>query len=54
MTKNLTYIGKRLKTGDRAPDFSLMSHLGDRICLSDFRGKRNILIAFFPLSWTPI
>ena len=40
--------------GDKAPDFCLVSHLGNRICLADYQGEKNVLIAFFPLSWTPI
>jgi peroxiredoxin len=45
---------KKLKIGDMAPDFSLPSHLGGRIKLSGFRGKRNVLVAFYPLDWTPV
>jgi peroxiredoxin len=43
-----------LKVGDRAPDFCLESHLGETICLKDFRGKRNVVMAFFPLAFTPV
>jgi len=42
-----------LKVGDPAPDFSLPSHLGSNIRLSDLRGE-NVVLAFFPLAWTPI
>lgn len=37
-----------------APDFALKSHLGNTVRLSDYRGKRNVVIAFFPLAWTPV
>ncbi len=40
--------------GQRAPDFSLESHLGHKVRLSDFRGKCNVVLAFFPLAWTPV
>jgi peroxiredoxin len=43
-----------LKVGQPAPDFSLESHLGQKIHLSDYRGKRNVVLAFFPLAWTPV
>jgi len=43
-----------LKVGQPAPDFALKSHTGQTIRLSDFRGKRNVVLAFFPLAWTPI
>jgi len=45
-----------LCVGDSAPDFDLeavqgKSHLRAR--LIDFLGKRNLLIAFHPVDWTP-
>lgn len=43
----------RLKIGDPAPDFTLPSHLGKEVALSSLRG-RNVVLAFFPLAWTPI
>ena len=42
-----------LHTGKRAPDFSLKNHLGQAVKLSDSRG-RNVVLAFFPLAWTPV
>ena len=42
-----------LSIGTTAPDFSLTSHLGKAITLSELRG-RNVVLAFFPLAWTPI
>ena len=42
-----------LQVGQRAPDFTLPSHLGKDLTLSDLRGK-NVVIAFFPLAWTPV
>ena len=39
--------------GKRAPDFTLKDHLGEIVTLSNFRGK-NVVLAFFPLAWTPI
>lgn len=43
----------KLEIGQKAPDFKLNSHLGDEIALSDLRGK-TVVLAFFPLAWTPI
>jgi peroxiredoxin len=43
-----------LKVGQHAPDIALKSHLGDTVRLSDYRGKCNVVIAFFPLAWTPV
>jgi peroxiredoxin/glutaredoxin len=42
-----------LKVGDKAPDFTLASHLDSDITLSDLRGKA-VVLAFFPLAWTPV
>jgi peroxiredoxin len=43
-----------LKVGQVAPDFVLKSHNGQAIRLSDYRGKLNVVMAFFPLAWTPV
>jgi len=42
------------ETGDLAPDFELPSHLGRQVKLSSYRGKKNVLIAFYPLAWTGV
>ncbi len=44
------------EVGDMAPDFELGSHLekGKKVKLSDFRGKHNVVLAFYPLAWTPV
>jgi len=43
-----------LPVGTAAPDFELGSHLGGTVILSSFRGKKNVVIAFHPLAWTPV
>jgi len=43
----------KLRVGMEAPDFSLPSHLERQVTLRDLRGK-NVVLAFFPLAWTPI
>jgi peroxiredoxin len=47
-------VGMALRVGQIAPDFCLESHLGSKVCLSDYLGKKNVVLAFFPLAWTPI
>ena len=42
-----------LKIGQRAPNFHLTSHTGALVNLSDYQGK-NVVLAFFPLAWTPV
>ena len=42
-----------LKVGDTAPDFELNSTTpGKKIKLSDFRGKKIVVVAFFPAAFT--
>jgi peroxiredoxin len=43
-----------LKAGDTAPDFELRSHRGGAVKLSDFLGKKNVVLAFHPLAFTPV
>jgi len=38
----------QLKTGDKAPDFSLPDQFGRRVNLSDYIGKANLVIYFYP------
>lgn len=40
--------------GQPAPDFTLPSTAGQDITLSSFRGKQNVLVAFFPLAFTGV
>ncbi len=40
------------QVGDAAPDFVAPSSSGKDVSLSSFRGKRNVLLAFFPLAFT--
>lgn len=43
-----------LNVGDLAPDFTLLSHKKQPVRLGDFAGKKNVVLAFFPLAWTPV
>ena len=40
--------------GQIAPDFTLKSHDGRTVRLSEYRGKSNVVLVFFPLAWTPV
>jgi len=41
-----------LKVGDEAPDFSLPDTSNKPVKLSDFRGKKVVVLAFFPAAFT--
>jgi peroxiredoxin len=41
-----------LKVGDEAPDFTLPDTANKPVKLSDFRGKKNVVLAFFPAAFT--
>ena len=44
-----------LKVGDTAPDFTITGRSntsGKDIKLSDYRGKKNVILAFFPAAFT--
>lgn len=43
-----------LKPGEQAPDFELRSHTGGSVKLSDFKGRKNVVLAFHPLAFTPV
>ena len=42
-----------LKIGDKAPDFALPDQHGATVKLSDFRGKRSVVLAFYIRAFTP-
>ncbi|UCE54713.1 MAG: peroxiredoxin [Desulfobacterales bacterium] len=44
----------KVKVGDLAPDFALPSVSGEEITLSQYRGKKNVVISFVPAAWTPV
>jgi peroxiredoxin len=43
-----------LSVGDEAPDFSLETHNEGELNLSWYRGRKNIVLAFYPADWTPV
>lgn len=60
--ENLYDLGKlkpidiqlKVKTGQLAPDFTLPSVRGEKVSLSQYRGKKNVVLSFVPAAWTRI
>ncbi len=44
----------QVEVGDTAPDFRLPDSTGGYVQLSDYRGKQNVVLAFYPAAWTPV
>jgi len=42
------------EVGQMAPDFELRGPAGQIVTLSEYRGKRNVVLAFFPLAFSPV
>ena len=43
-----------VKVGDVAPEFTLPSVGGGEVTLSQYRGKKHVVISFVPAAWTPV
>ena len=43
-----------IDVGDQAPDFELMDQDRSPVRLSSFRGSKNVVIVFYPLSFTRV
>jgi len=44
----------KVKVGQKAPDFTLTAITGEKVSLSQFRGKKNVVLSFVPAAWTPV
>lgn len=41
-----------IKVGDVAPDFTLPDQSGNKVSLHDFKGKKNVALAFYIFAFT--
>jgi peroxiredoxin len=42
-----------IAVGQTAPDFTLKNQCDKEVKLSDFKGKKNVVLMFYPLDWSP-
>ena len=47
-------VSSALDVGDTAPDFTLPATTGGKISLSQFRGKKLVLIEFYGADFSPV
>jgi AhpC/TSA family len=50
--QNVNVAHTTLKAGDMAPDFTLLDNRWNPVRLSDYRGKKNVVLAFYVLAFT--
>jgi len=43
-----------IEVGQTAPDFSLKDQYDKDVKISDFAGKKNVVLVFYPLDWSPV
>lgn len=43
-----------LDVGDKAPEFTLPATTGEKISLSEFRGKKLVLLEFYGADYSPV
>lgn len=43
-----------LVVGSKAPDFWMKNQEQQRVSLSSFAGRKNVILVFFPLAFTPV
>jgi peroxiredoxin Q/BCP len=47
-------LAKAVEVGDKAPDFLLHSTMGETLRLSDYQGKKHVMLFFFLAAFTGV
>jgi peroxiredoxin len=47
-------MSQEIEVGAEAPEFTLKDQDQKEVKLSDFRGKKNVVLGFYPLDWSPV
>jgi peroxiredoxin len=51
-TVQQSQVHSTLKIGDEAPNFTLPGTNNTKVTLAEYRGKKNVILAFFPAAFT--
>lgn len=43
-----------IEVGEKAPSFKLPTNNQQTVELDQYRGKKNVVLLFYPLAWTPV
>ena len=46
-------VAKEIKEGNKASDFTALDQNGEKVKLSSFKGKKNVILYFYPKDMTP-
>jgi len=47
-------MAAEIQVGATAPDFTLKDQDQKEVKLGEFQGKKNVVLAFYPLDWSPV
>ncbi|HSG05651.1 MAG TPA: redoxin domain-containing protein, partial [Nitrospiria bacterium] len=47
-------MSEEIKVGAAAPDFTLKDQDQKDVSLGSFKGSKNVVLAFYPLDWSPV
>lgn len=50
----LAFPSMTLSPGDKAPEFTVKNQYGQEVSLADYRGKKNVVLMFYPFAFTGI
>jgi AhpC/TSA family protein len=50
----LSTVAAAVEVGERAPDFLMHSTVGETVRLSDYQGKKNVMLFFFLAAFTGV
>lgn len=45
--------GELLEIGTKSPEFTVKDHIGNSVTLSSYKGKKNVVLIFYPMNETP-